>query len=137
MVNVFWGSSIGSQPGLVPISLFGVQSLYGKIRRLPKIERRAGTVTMASGKARVKRTPAVCERVDVGRLDLRRAVSAHVVGAQAVDDQQQDVQLTALGRGVVVRAAAHGGQDRGPGGTRRAGLQQSPATQARIHAARE
>jgi hypothetical protein len=57
VVNVFCGSSIGSQPGLVPITGFGFQFRNGKIRRLPKIERRAGTVTIASGKARVKRMP--------------------------------------------------------------------------------
>ena len=41
----------------MPISLFGFQSRNGKIRRLPKIERRAGTVTIASGNAREKRSP--------------------------------------------------------------------------------
>ncbi len=56
-MKVFCGSSIGSQPGLVPISGFGFQLRNGKIRRLPKIERRAGTVTIASGKAREKRRP--------------------------------------------------------------------------------
>jgi hypothetical protein len=41
----------------VPISLFGFQLRNGKMRRLPKIERRAGTVTIASGNAREKRSP--------------------------------------------------------------------------------
>ncbi len=51
------GSLIGSQPGLMPSSLFGTKLRKGKILRLVKIERRAGRVTIASGKARLKRRP--------------------------------------------------------------------------------
>jgi hypothetical protein len=56
-VNVRSTSSIGSQPGLVPSSRFGFQLRYGKMRLQLNIERRAGIVTIASGKARSKRTP--------------------------------------------------------------------------------
>ena len=56
-MNVCSTSSIGSQPGLVPSSRFGFQLRYGKIRLQVKIERRAGIVTIASGKARLKRRP--------------------------------------------------------------------------------
>jgi hypothetical protein len=56
-VKVCSTSSIGSQPGLVPSSGFGFQWRNGKIRLVVKIERRAGIVTIASGKARVKRSP--------------------------------------------------------------------------------
>ena len=56
-MNVCSTSSIGSQPGLVPSSRFGLKLRYGKIRLQVKIERRAGIVTIASGKARLKRTP--------------------------------------------------------------------------------
>ena len=137
MVNVFCGSSIGSQPGLVPITGFGFQLRNGKMRRLPKIERRAGTVTIASGKARVEVDAARGERVDVRRLDLRRAVAAHVVGPQAVDDHDEDVQLAVARGGVVVGVAGEAGQRGSTGRARGAGLQQSPAAQAEIHAAGE
>ena len=50
-------SSIGSQPGLTPSSLLGTKSRNGKMRCVVKIDRRAGIVTIASGKARLKRRP--------------------------------------------------------------------------------
>jgi hypothetical protein len=54
---VLAGSLISSQPGLTPSSGFGTKFRNGKMRLLVKIERRAGSVTIASGKARLKRIP--------------------------------------------------------------------------------
>ena len=59
-------SSIGSQPGLVPSSSFRTKFRYGKIRLVVKIERRAGIVTIASGKARLKRRPRAAMRSTFG-----------------------------------------------------------------------
>jgi hypothetical protein len=60
-----------------------------------------------------------------------------VIRPQAVDDQDEDVQL-AVGPGFApVRAASGGGQDGRTGGANGTGLQQPPAAQARIHAAGE
>ena len=65
-MKVFCGSSMGSHPGLVPITGFGFQFRNGKMRRLPKIERRAGTVTIASGNARLKRRPRLARASTLG-----------------------------------------------------------------------
>ena len=67
-MNVCSTSSIGSHPGLVPSSRFGFQLRNGKIRLLVKIERRAGIVTIASGKARLKRTPRAARASMLGVL---------------------------------------------------------------------
>ena len=46
-----------------------------------------------------------------------------MVGAQAVDDQHEDVQLAVVGRVGVVRVAARGWEQGGARGARGAGLQ--------------
>jgi hypothetical protein len=62
-----------------------------------------------------------------------------MIGSQAVDDQDEDVQLAVLATSaaVVVGAAAGRGQEGSTGGAGGTGLQQPPAAQARIHAAGE
>ena len=61
-----------------------------------------------------------------------------MIRPQAVDDQNEDVQLAVLAAwAVVVRAAAGRGQDGCTGGASGTGLQQPPAAQACIHAAGE
>ena len=59
---------MGSQPGLWPSSGLGTKLRKGKIRRQVKIERRAGIVTMASGKARFSRRPRVASASTFGVL---------------------------------------------------------------------
>jgi hypothetical protein len=56
-VNIWSRSSIGAEPGPRPRSGVRSQSLNGKMRRPVMIVRRAGTVGIASGKKRLKRTP--------------------------------------------------------------------------------
>ena len=61
-----------------------------------------------------------------------------MVRPQAVDDQDEDVELAVLAAStVVVGAAARRGQDGRTGGASGTGLQQPPAAQARIHGAGE
>lgn len=61
-----------------------------------------------------------------------------MIRAQAVDDQNEDVQLAITAASALVVGAATGRrQDRGTGGANGTGLQQPPAAQARIHAAGE
>ena len=63
---VLAGSSIGAHPGLTPSSGFGTKLRNGKMRRLVKIERRAGSVTIASGNARLKRMPSAASESMLG-----------------------------------------------------------------------
>ncbi len=63
---MFSSPSIGSQPGLVPSSGLGTKLRNGKMRRQVKIERRAGIVTIASGNARLKRSPRAARASTLG-----------------------------------------------------------------------
>ena len=60
------GSSIASHPGLLPSRGSGTKLRKGKIRRLVKIERRAGSVTIASGNARLNRSPRAASEFTAG-----------------------------------------------------------------------
>ena len=61
-----------------------------------------------------------------------------MIRAQAVDDQDEDVQLAVLtASAAVVGTAAGRGQEGRTGGASGTGLQQPPAAQARIHGAGE
>ena len=124
--------ALDRQPaGLGPSSGLGTKFRNGKIRRVVKIERR-GDRDHRLREGAVEAQAARGESVDVGRLDLRRAIGADVVGPQAVDDQDDDVRPAVAASGGV-RAASGGGQQRRAGSPRGAGLQQPPAAQARLH----
>ena len=98
---MFSSPSIGSQPGLGPSSGLGTKFRNRKIRRVGEDRAPGRDRDHRLGEGAVEAQAARGESVDVGRLDLRRAIGADVVRPQAVDDQDDDVRPAVAASGGV------------------------------------